>query len=162
VRLAVLVLASRTPSETGVVEIRTSELGRWLGLSASYTASDVVPGLRRSGVVSVETAEGEYGQHAGLKCKVLPLWAAQDVVGHPLNLAKKEYATLQRLLEADRYAYRPGRGNGSSGAAAAGAGGAGDRASAAVRRRGGHQAGPCGGDGGPAAGLHGGGGGTGS
>jgi hypothetical protein len=100
VRLAVLVLASRTPSETGVVEIRTSELGRWLGLSASYTASDVVPGLRRSGVVSVETAEGDYGQDDGLKCKVLPLWAAQDVVGHPLNLAKKEYATLWRLLQA--------------------------------------------------------------
>ncbi|MEU2800875.1 hypothetical protein [Streptomyces sp. NPDC007117] len=100
VRLAVLVLASRTPSETGVVEIRTSELGRWIGASASYTASEVVPGLRRSGVVSVETAEGEYGQDDGLECKVLPLWAAQDVVGHPLNLAKKEYATLQRLLEA--------------------------------------------------------------
>ncbi|MFJ3673676.1 hypothetical protein ACIPSE_45265 [Streptomyces sp. NPDC090106] len=100
VRLAVLVLASRTPSETGVVEIRTSELGRWLGLSASYTASSVVPALRRSGVVSVETAEGDYGQDDGLKCKVLPLWAAQDVVGHPLNLAKKEYATLLRLLEA--------------------------------------------------------------
>ncbi|MFF3932888.1 hypothetical protein [Streptomyces hirsutus] len=100
VRLAVLVLASRTPSESGVVEIRTSELGRWLGLSASYTASNVVPVLRRSGVVSVETAEGDYGQDDGLKCKVLPLWAAQDVVGHPLNLAKKEYATLLRLLEA--------------------------------------------------------------
>ncbi|MGC9479033.1 hypothetical protein ACP4I1_33450 [Streptomyces sp. WG4] len=100
VRLAVLVLASRTPSETGVVEMRTAELGRWLGLSASYTASNVVPGLRRSGVVSVETAEGEYGQDDGLRCKVLPLWAAQGVVGHPLNLAKKEYATLQRLLEA--------------------------------------------------------------
>ncbi|MFI1568342.1 hypothetical protein ACH4ZX_35890 [Streptomyces sp. NPDC020490] len=100
VRLAVLVLASRTPSESGVVEIRTSELGRWIGMSASYTASNVVPGLRRSGVVSVETAEGDYGQDDGLKCKVLPLWAAQDVVGHPLNLAKKEYATLQRLLEA--------------------------------------------------------------
>ncbi|MEU2564837.1 hypothetical protein ABZ626_36725 [Streptomyces longispororuber] len=100
VRLAVLVLASRTPSETGVVEIRTSELGRWLGLSASYTASSVVPGLCRSGVVSVETAPGDYGQDDGLECKVLPLWAAQDVVGHPLNLAKKEYATLQRLLEA--------------------------------------------------------------
>ncbi|WP_424893303.1 hypothetical protein [Streptomyces sp. XH2] len=100
VRLAVLVLASRTPSETGVVEIRTSELGRWLGLSASYTASNVVPVLRRSGVVSVETAEGDYGQDDGLKCKVLPLWAAQDVAGHPLNLAKKEYATLLRLLEA--------------------------------------------------------------
>lgn len=100
VRLAVLVLASRTPSETGVVKIHTSELARWLGLSASYTASDVVPMLRRSGVVSVETEKGEYLEDIGLKCKVLPLWAAQDVVGHPLNLAKKEYATLQRLLEA--------------------------------------------------------------
>ncbi|MFD3664002.1 hypothetical protein ACFWVF_26020 [Streptomyces sp. NPDC058659] len=100
VRLAVLVLASRTPSETGVVEIRTSELGRWIGVSASYTASEVVPVLRRSGVVSVETAEGDYGQDDGLECKVLPLWAAQDVVGHPLNLAKKEYATLWRLLQA--------------------------------------------------------------
>ncbi|MFJ9931385.1 hypothetical protein ACIRU5_35875 [Streptomyces misionensis] len=100
VRLAVLVLASRTPSETGVVKIHTSELGRWIGMSASYTASDVVPGLRRSGVVSVETEKGEYREDIGLKCKVLPLWAAQDVVGHPLNLAKKEYATLQRLLEA--------------------------------------------------------------
>ncbi|MEU9197784.1 hypothetical protein [Streptomyces hundungensis] len=100
VRLAVLVLASRTPSETGEVEIRTSELGRWLGLSASYVASEVLPVLRRSGVVSVDTAEGEYRQDTGLKCRVLPLWAAQDVVGHPLNLAKKEYATLWRLMEA--------------------------------------------------------------
>ncbi|MFD6186803.1 hypothetical protein [Streptomyces goshikiensis] len=100
VRLAVLVLASRTPSETGVVQIRTSELGRWIGLSASYVASEVLPVLRRSGVVSVDTAEGEYGQDDGLECRVLPLWAAQDVVGHPLNLAKKEYATLLRLLEA--------------------------------------------------------------
>ncbi|MFI5672194.1 hypothetical protein [Streptomyces sp. NPDC051704] len=100
VRLAVLVLASRTPSETGVVAIRTSELGRWLGLSASYVASNVVPVLRRSGVVSVDTAEGEFGQDDGLECRVLPLWAAQDVVGHPLALAKKEYATLLRLMEA--------------------------------------------------------------
>ncbi|MGW1819473.1 hypothetical protein ACWCQM_38720 [Streptomyces sp. NPDC002125] len=100
VRLAVLVLASRTPSETGVVEIRTSELGRWIGASVSYMASDVVPGLRRSGVVSVETAEGDYGQDVGLECKVVPLWDAQSVLGHPLNLAKKEYVTLKRLLEA--------------------------------------------------------------
>ncbi|AEY85315.1 hypothetical protein SHJG_0033 [Streptomyces hygroscopicus subsp. jinggangensis 5008] len=100
VRLAVLVLASRTPSETGVVEIRTGELGRWLGLSGSHVASNVVPVLRRSGVVSIDTAEGEYGQDDRLKCKVLPLWAVQDVVGHPLNLSKKEYATLLRLLEA--------------------------------------------------------------
>ncbi|MFD6465677.1 hypothetical protein [Streptomyces goshikiensis] len=100
VRLAVLVLASRTPSETGMVRIRTSELGRWIGLSASYVASEVLPVLRRSGVVSVDTAEGECGQDDGLECRVLPLWAAQDVVGHPLNLAKREYATLLRLLEA--------------------------------------------------------------
>lgn len=100
VRLAVVVLASRTPSETGVVEIRTPELGRWLGLSASYAASVVVPALRRSGVVSVAVAPGDFGQDIGLECKVLPLWAARDVTGHPLALAKKEYATLLRLLEA--------------------------------------------------------------
>lgn len=100
VRLAVLVLASRTPSETGVVEIRTSELGRWIGMSRSYTASVVVPALRRSGVVSVETAEGDYGQDAGLKCKVQPLWEAQGVLGHPLRLGKKEYVTLKRLMQA--------------------------------------------------------------
>ncbi|MFJ6452277.1 hypothetical protein ACIQNV_37375 [Streptomyces hydrogenans] len=95
-----LVLASRTPSENGVVKIHTSELGRWLGLSASYTASAVVSGLRRSNLVSVETEKGEYCEDIGLECKVLPLWAAQGVVGHRLNLSKKEYATLQRLMEA--------------------------------------------------------------
>ncbi|MEU8764372.1 hypothetical protein [Streptomyces sp. NPDC048659] len=100
VRLAVLVLASRTPAENGVVQIHTSELGRWIGMSASYTASDVVSGLRRSGVVSVETEKGEYREDIGLECKVLPLWAAQGMVGHPLALAKKEFATLQRLFEA--------------------------------------------------------------
>ncbi|MGW1620957.1 hypothetical protein [Streptomyces sp. NPDC002172] len=112
VRLAVVVLASRTPYESGVVEIRTPELARWLGLSASYTASDVVSGLRRSGVVSVETAEGESGQDIGLKCKVLPMWAAHGMVGHPLALAKQELATLFRLLEAvmaPGWAHRDGR-----------------------------------------------------
>ena len=100
VRLAVIVLVSRTPSESGVVEIRTPELGRWLGLSASYVASDVVPALRRSGLVDVETAEGEFGQDVGLRCKVLPVWDAYGVVGHPLALEKKEFATLLRLMEA--------------------------------------------------------------
>ncbi|MFE5549267.1 hypothetical protein ACFQ71_36390 [Streptomyces sp. NPDC056534] len=85
VRLAVVVLASRTPSESGVVEIRTSELGRWLGMSQSYVASVVIPALRRSGVVSIGTAEGEFGQDGGLKCEVLALTKAQDVVGHPLG-----------------------------------------------------------------------------
>lgn len=100
VRLAVIVLASRTPSASGVVEIRTPELGRWLGLSASYVASEVVPALRRSGLVNVVTAPGEFGQDVGLECRVLPVWAAYGVVGHPLALAKKEFATLLRLLEA--------------------------------------------------------------
>ncbi|WP_331719973.1 hypothetical protein [Streptomyces sp. NBC_00147] len=100
VRLAVVVLASRTPSETGVVVIRTNELARWLGLSASYVASAVLPLLRRSGVVCVETAEGDYGQDDGLKCKVMPLWDASGSIGHPLALAKKEFAVLQRLVEA--------------------------------------------------------------
>lgn len=112
VRLAVIVLASRTPSETGEVEIRTRELGRWIGLSKSRTASEVVPALRRSGLVSVETLEGEFDQPAGLRCKVLPLWAAQDAVGHALSLEKKEYSTLLRLMEAvmaPGWAHRDGR-----------------------------------------------------
>ncbi|MDH2392998.1 hypothetical protein QCN29_30325 [Streptomyces sp. HNM0663] len=100
VRLAVVVLASRTPSVSGVVKIRTGELGRWLGLSKSNVASEVIPGLRRSGVVTVDTAEGEYGQDDGLECRVLPLWEARRAVGHPLGLSRKEFATLLRLLEA--------------------------------------------------------------
>ncbi|MFJ4966782.1 hypothetical protein ACIP6P_30760 [Streptomyces sp. NPDC088729] len=100
VRLAVVVLASRTPSESGEVEIRTAELGRWIGLSKSRTATAVVPALQESGLVTVETAEGEFKQHDGLLCRVQPMWAAQDVAGHPLNLAKKELATFLALMEA--------------------------------------------------------------
>ncbi|WP_326681018.1 hypothetical protein [Streptomyces sp. NBC_01237] len=100
VRLAVVVLASRTPSESGEVEIRTAELGRWIGLSKSRTATAVVPALQKSGLVTVETAEGEFNQHDGLRCRVQPMWAAQGVVGHALNLKKKELATFLRLMEA--------------------------------------------------------------
>ncbi|MET9656825.1 hypothetical protein [Streptomyces sp. NPDC006510] len=100
VRLAVIVLASRTPSETGEVVIRTGELGRWIGLSKSRTASSVVPGLRRSGMVEVETEPGEFGQDDALRCRLLPMWEAHGVVGHPLHLKKSELATLLRLLEA--------------------------------------------------------------
>ncbi|MFE7777664.1 hypothetical protein ACFU5O_27950 [Streptomyces sp. NPDC057445] len=99
-RLAVLVLAARTPSASGVVEIRTRELARWLGMSESYAASVVVPGLRRSGVVEVVTATGEFGENSGLRCRVLPLWEARSEVGHPLALHRKELATLFRLMEA--------------------------------------------------------------
>ncbi|MEU1091580.1 hypothetical protein ABZ401_33065, partial [Streptomyces sp. NPDC005892] len=100
VRLGVLVLASRTPWETGVVEISTRELGRWIGLSKSHTANAVVPALKAPGLVMVETAEGEFTQDDGLLCRVQPMWAARGVVGHPLNLAKKELATFWALMEA--------------------------------------------------------------
>ncbi|MEU0031701.1 hypothetical protein [Streptomyces sp. NPDC006335] len=112
VRLAAVVLASRTPSETGVVEIRARELGRWLGLSVSRVRHAVVPGLRRSGVVDVETLAGEFGEDWGLTCRVLPMWEAQDKVGHPLRLTKPELATLLRLMEAlmaPGWAHRDGR-----------------------------------------------------
>ncbi|MEV5784561.1 hypothetical protein AB0L42_26660 [Streptomyces sp. NPDC052287] len=112
VRLAVVVLAARTPSETGVVEIRARELGRWLGLSESRVRHAVVPGLRRSGVVDVETMTGEFGEDRGLTCRVLPLWEAQGKAGHPLRLQKSELATLLRLMEAlmaPGWAHRDGR-----------------------------------------------------
>ncbi|MFJ8273833.1 hypothetical protein ACIQ8G_26725 [Streptomyces sp. NPDC094154] len=112
VRLAVVVLASRTPSETGVVEIRARELGRWLGLSVSRVRHAVVPGLRRSGVVDVDTLPGEFGEDWGLTCRVLPMWDAQNKVGHPLRLTKPELATLLRLMEAlmaPGWAHRDGR-----------------------------------------------------
>lgn len=99
VRLAVIILASRTPAATGVVEMRTGELGRWLGMSKSYTSSSVVPGLRDCGVVRTEVAEGEYGEDRGLRCEVAPLWDAWGVIGHPLAVTRKELATLLRLLE---------------------------------------------------------------
>ncbi|MGW7386847.1 hypothetical protein [Streptomyces sp. NPDC054794] len=100
VRLAVIVLAAKTPSVSGMVEIRTGELGRWLGLSASYVASNVVPALRRSRAVSIDTAKGEFGQDDGLECRVLPLWETRDITRHPLALRRGELATFLRLLEA--------------------------------------------------------------
>ncbi|MEV6404024.1 hypothetical protein AB0M58_13905 [Streptomyces bobili] len=99
-RLALVVLASRTPEATGVVEIRVRELGRWLGLSESYVSSVVLPGLRQAGAVRTGTIPGEFGEDRALRCEVVALWDARGVVGHPLALQRKEFATLQRLCEA--------------------------------------------------------------
>ncbi|MEU5476721.1 hypothetical protein [Streptomyces mirabilis] len=99
-RLALVVLASRTPEATGVVEIRVRELGRWLGLSESYVSSVVLPGLRQAGAVRTATIPGEFGEDRALRCEVVALWNAHGVVGHPLALQRKEFATLQRLCEA--------------------------------------------------------------
>ncbi|MGW3308129.1 hypothetical protein ACWDG9_16265 [Streptomyces sp. NPDC001073] len=99
-RLALVVLASRTPEATGVVEIRVRELGRWMGLSESYVSSVVLPGLRQAGAVRTATIPGEFGEDRALRCEVVALWNAHGVVGHPLALRRTEFATLQRLCEA--------------------------------------------------------------
>ncbi|MFC9295787.1 hypothetical protein ACFTWH_10735 [Streptomyces sp. NPDC057011] len=99
IRLAAVVLAARTPAATGRVEIRTRELGRWLGLSESYVASVVIPGLRRAGIAEITSIVGPRGETRGLQCKLLPMWRAQTIPGHALALNRKELATLLRLLE---------------------------------------------------------------
>ncbi|MFC1436047.1 hypothetical protein ACEZDB_35980 [Streptacidiphilus sp. N1-3] len=104
VRLAVLVLAAKTPAlvtaeDTGEVEIRAGELGRWLGLSASRTLHAVLPAMRCSSVVATRVTEGTGGEFTGLSCTVLPLLAAQGT-SSPLGLTRAELATLLRLLEA--------------------------------------------------------------
>ncbi|MFF4699984.1 hypothetical protein [Streptomyces chattanoogensis] len=100
VQLAALVLMAKTPAKTGVVEIRGRELGRWIGLSQSRVASFVVPALRRCGVARIDTTVGEFNQHTGLRCELVPLWEAHGVVGHPLALAKDDLATMLRFFEA--------------------------------------------------------------
>lgn len=99
-RLAALVLAARATWATGRVETTSRELGQWLGLSASRMQSMVLPGLRRSGVVTTTTLTGEFGEHRSLDCEVLPLRAARSVPGHSLDLSPAESATWLRLVEA--------------------------------------------------------------
>ena len=102
VRLAAVVLTARSPARagsSGAVEIRSGELGRWLGLSQSYLASIVLPALRDSGAVTTQPITGTAGEHTGLACRVLPLLAARGTPG-PLALTRAELATLLRLIEA--------------------------------------------------------------
>jgi hypothetical protein len=100
VRLAVLVLAARALGATGLVDTTSRELGLWLGLSASRMQSMVLPGLRRSGVVTTTTRPGEFGEHRSLRYEVLPLRAARSVPRHPLALSPEELAAWLRLVEA--------------------------------------------------------------
>ncbi|MFJ7004177.1 hypothetical protein ACIQWY_29730 [Streptomyces albidoflavus] len=100
VQLAVLVAASRTPEEHGVVVITSRELGRWVGLSASRVRSYVTPQMKASGVVDVEVQEGAHREFEGLRMRVLPLWDARGRLGHCLALTKAELATLHGLMEA--------------------------------------------------------------
>ncbi|MCQ8833739.1 hypothetical protein [Streptomyces malaysiensis] len=98
-RLAVIVLAAKTSAESGLVEIRAGELARWLGLSVSRLRR-IVRMLHEAGVVDRDTATGDWKEHTGLECKVLPLWAAYGKPGHPLALVQREFAVFLRLVEA--------------------------------------------------------------
>ncbi|MFD4904164.1 hypothetical protein [Kitasatospora purpeofusca] len=98
VRLAAVVLMSRTPHETRAVVIRKSELGRWLGLSAGRMKA-VLRMVRNTAPVSVETFKGDYNDDQALECRVGALEAARGVEGHPLNLTRKDLAVLLRLVE---------------------------------------------------------------
>ncbi|MET8704354.1 hypothetical protein ABZW10_36695 [Kitasatospora sp. NPDC004723] len=98
VRLAAVVLMSRTPHETRAVVIRKGELGRWLGLSAGRMKA-VLRMVRDTAPVSVETFKGDYNDDQALECRVGALEAARGVAGHPLNLTRKELAVLLRLVE---------------------------------------------------------------
>jgi hypothetical protein len=101
VRLAAVVLAAKTPDASGWVEITTRELGRWVGLSQSHTASEVLPALRSSQVAGTKAVkDGRSRKVTGLRCAVLPLWSARDVAGHALALTRPELATLLHLIEA--------------------------------------------------------------
>ncbi|MDX2521603.1 GIY-YIG nuclease family protein [Streptomyces stelliscabiei] len=99
-RLAVLVLAAHASWATGAVEVTSRHLGEWLGLSVSHMQSVVLPGLRRSGVVTTTTLTGEFGEHRDLQCEVLPLRTAQGVSGQPLALSHKELTAWLRLMKA--------------------------------------------------------------
>lgn len=99
-KLAALVIMAKTNAETGRVAIRERELGRWIGLSQSRVASAVTPALRESGVARIETSEGEFREHTGLRFELVPLWEAHGVVGHPLALSKREFATMLHFVEA--------------------------------------------------------------
>ncbi|MFC1428586.1 hypothetical protein ACEZCY_36030 [Streptacidiphilus sp. N1-12] len=101
VRLAAVVLAAKTWEKSGWSQITSRELGRWIGLSQSRTASGVLPVLRGSGVArtQVRTLPGSE-KMLGLRCAVVPLWAGRGVAGDDLALTRGELATLLRLVEA--------------------------------------------------------------
>uniref|UniRef100_UPI002F911792 hypothetical protein n=1 Tax=Kitasatospora sp. NBC_01519 TaxID=2903576 RepID=UPI002F911792 len=110
VRLGAVVLMARTPWTSGLVEIRKSELGRWLGVSAERMKA-VARSMRASGAVLSQTKEGSHGEHQAMECRVVPMWEARGVAGHPLALAKKELAVLLRVIEelfAPGWAHRDG------------------------------------------------------
>ncbi|OEJ22876.1 hypothetical protein AR457_37190 [Streptomyces agglomeratus] len=101
-RLSALVLSAKSSHQSCRTAIRTRELGRWIGMSESTVAHDVLPRFRASGCVKYRATTSESGQTTGLQCVVMPLWHARQSgdAAHPLALSKRELVTLLRLIEA--------------------------------------------------------------
>jgi hypothetical protein len=133
VRLAAVVLAAKTWEKSGWTQITARELGRWVGLSQSRTASGVLPVLRSSGAARTEVRTLPGSEKVlGLRCAVVPLWAGRGVAGDELALTRGELATLLRLVEA---CFAPGwRKQGEDWSTAPGLLGAGSGATAASDR----------------------------
>lgn len=99
--LGLLVLMAKTSAQDGTARIWASELGRWLGISQSAVAHDVLPALRNSGLLATRPLTDAAGRIRGLECVVMPMWRArrEGDITHPLALARPELATLLRFLE---------------------------------------------------------------
>jgi hypothetical protein len=101
VRLAAVVLLAKSPASSVSVRTRTAELARWLGCSASHVAHTVLPGLKDSGIAASDIINDADGQVTGLELRLEPLREARaEAGGHPLNLTRRDLATLLRLCEA--------------------------------------------------------------
>jgi hypothetical protein len=100
-RTAAVVLLAKTNAASGHATLTTSELGRWLGCSASHINHTVLPELR-DGAAEVEPLRGVDGFVEGLLWRLRPFAAARTLgsPSDPLALSRAELATLLRLCEA--------------------------------------------------------------
>lgn len=100
--LGLVVLMAKTSAQNGTARTWAAELGRWLGVSQSTVAHDVLPVLRTSGLLATRPLADDTARTRGLECVVMPMWRARrdGRVAHPLALTRPELATLLRFLEA--------------------------------------------------------------
>ncbi|MEV7156972.1 hypothetical protein AB0N77_20470 [Streptomyces misionensis] len=98
VRLGLVVFLAKASHRTCRVAITARELGRWLGVSKSTVAHEVLPALQNAGLV-VQVVVTEQGEPTESYYRVVPLWEARSAMGSPFYLHKHELATLLRFLE---------------------------------------------------------------
>ncbi|MFI5864678.1 hypothetical protein [Streptomyces sp. NPDC051546] len=100
--LGLVVLLAKTSAQDGRARIWAAELGRWLGVSQSSVAHDVLPALRGAGLLATRPLTDAAARTRGVECVVIPMWRAQrdGRISHPLALTRPELATLLRFLEA--------------------------------------------------------------